>query len=103
MRKDANYRRLINVVKNAVYEDEVKVSVFTRIRGYVRNNKLTLVSLAGIFDISFVKIDPQVVTVHEMTGIGSGSATHIQHLANLGDIVVAEHRLELLVGKRRLP
>ena len=86
-----NYIRFINVVKNAVHQDEVEAfSAFICKPGYIRNNKPTSVTLACIIDVPLVEIDPQVVAVYKVARIGSRSATYIQHLANLGHIVVTK-------------
>ena len=50
VRKDAKCIRFVDVVKNAVYEDEIEaLSRFNRILRHIRDNEGTFVALARIF------------------------------------------------------
>jgi len=62
VRKDTKCIWFVEVVKNAVYEDEIEaLSRFNRILRHVRDNECTFVALARIFDIPLIEVNPKIL------------------------------------------
>src|SRR5262249_47741064 len=104
VRKDTQCIRCVDVVQNAVDEDEIEaLSRFNRILRHIRDNEGTFVALARIFDVPLIEVNPKILVVCKVCSICTWSTPYIQHPPYFSYVVVAKARLQLLVGKGGLP
>jgi hypothetical protein len=78
LRQDPVNRIVIDVVKKAVDEHEVKgVGGGDFILSHVSHNKFALVSAPGHVDITLVDVNPEVLRVANMTGVGARTTADV--------------------------
>src|SRR5580698_7475192 len=92
------------MMQKTVYQNEIKtLGGFDPIVANIGHNKFTAVALAGVLNIASVEVNSEIIRSHEVMGIGSRPAGHVQNSPGTLQVVVGQHRRKLLLRKRRLP
>ena len=102
--QDRRGGRCVDVMEEAVHEDEVKASLDGLVViADVCDNELTIVLFPGVGDVTGIDIDAEIVGVGEEVGVGAGAAADVQDAAGAVEGVMGEQGRQLCGGKRRLP
>jgi len=101
--KNAEGRRSVDVVQEAVEEDEIVGASGDGLgSGDVGDEKIALIAIAGELDIAVVYVDAEVFGVSETGSVGAGAAADVEDTADLAEVIVLQDAGEFLRGEWEL-
>lgn len=102
--EDSVNGRGINVMENAVDQDEIKTScrsffIFPDV-GY---DETAIVFPAGMFNVTRINVNSEVIGMCKKLRVRARAAADVEHAPRLTDVIVREHGRQFCRGERRLP
>src|SRR5438067_8212059 len=80
----------VQVMQKTIDEHEIKKEITRRTIGpHISGHKLPLTVAASVINVLGVNVDAQILSLGEIFGVSSSSATHIEYSSSLSQVVVS--------------
>ena len=96
--------RVVEVMHEAVHQDEVELGGTRDVRCHIRDSKLSAVALSGVRDVTLVEVNTEILGYSiERASVGARSTTDIENGASPAKRIRARYWCHLLGNEWSLP
>src|SRR3954464_13732428 len=101
--QDTRHLVVLHVMKQDIKQDEIEFLSRLKLGSFLRGKASPRIEPLGCLDVERVQIQPLILTMAKVLGIGSGSAANVQYSPNVFHIDARGDGTHLSRCERRLP